>query len=714
MSKNVLYSSVFFSLACFTCLSYADEAVQPEMGPHPMRVSVRHIEGKGIGYNDGYTSLTGFFAPNPEGLPVLPFADVRGHVFDDGKFATNVGFGLRGILGDCWVFGGNTYYDFRHTKHHNYNQVSVGFEALHPRWEVRANGYLPVGRKTSKLFDKNETTATTFNSFSGHNALLNNCITKTGKMEYAMKGVDSEVGFHLFRSKDYDVFVGAGPYYFNFDEKNAIGGKVRAAVRIFEYVTLEAMNSYDTRFKEIIQGQISVNIPFGPRDDLSKSKTFAKSDKAYLLNQRMIQDVARQEIVVVDRKRKTEQCCSVATALDPSSGNPWVFYFVNNTSHSDGTFESPYPTLYQAQNASSPNDIIYVYAGDGTYNGMIDGIVLKDNQRLLGASTPHGLNTQFGNVVIPPQSNVMPYITNFTNINNNDGDVVTIANNNEVSGLNIFAYPFGNNGIATPFKFPGFLNNLNVNNNVFEVLSNSAGVFLTEVTGSVSISNNLFNLGRELSPDTSEGIFVGNTLVHNAAYSITNNTMTGGFAGIEMHFTNCTNFLTNISGNILNTGFDNPGIAIDLNSTVVVASNAEPVFFIENNKIVSEGPFGPNVGIFLTNEASASFNISYNQLYVSGADNIDIESDRRSSGNFVISSNEMFGLTDSAFLGPLASNVNLFLNDLSFSNVTITNNYMDGDTGNVYAFFGSTRFVPNPQPQANFLIASNNFTSAFG
>ena len=91
-----------------------------------MRATVRHIEGKGIGYNQGYTTLEGFFAPDPEKIAVMPFFDLRGHVFDNGKLAANGGLGARWRWG-CRAYGVNAYYDYRDDRR-GFNQVGVGLE----------------------------------------------------------------------------------------------------------------------------------------------------------------------------------------------------------------------------------------------------------------------------------------------------------------------------------------------------------------------------------------------------------------------------------------------------------------------------------------------------------------------------------------------------------------------------------------------------------
>ena len=67
-------------------------------GPKSMRITARHIEGRGVGYTQGYSTLEMFLAP-PASVDksFLPFLDLRGHIFNKGKPAANAGFGLRFI-----------------------------------------------------------------------------------------------------------------------------------------------------------------------------------------------------------------------------------------------------------------------------------------------------------------------------------------------------------------------------------------------------------------------------------------------------------------------------------------------------------------------------------------------------------------------------------------------------------------------------------------
>ncbi len=439
--------------------------------PRPMRLTLRHIEGEGVGYNQGYTTLEGFFAPlMPWKDHWVPFLDLRGHVFNNGKFAANTGIGMR-YLTDTRIWGANVYYDYRNTSHQHYNQISMGFESLGKIWDFRLNGYLPVGNTTSPSYGHAK-----FKAFKNHHMLI------TRKYDFAMKGANAEVGAHVNTFKKAPLYFATGPYYLEGQGKAAWGGEFRAAVDIFDYVRLEGNTSYDSIFRWIGQGQISVMISFGGKREIKQTKAGSCS-RDLALSQRVLQPVDRNEIIAITKKHKTTK------AINPATRQPYFFWFVNNTSHSAGTFESPFPTLVAAQNASSPQDIIYVFPGDGTSAGMNTGLVLKDNQKLFGAATPQTLTTTVGTVTIPPQATTMPIITGSIS------PVLSAANNNEISGIHFIV-----DGQPGFHGIEGInIANISIHNNVLDVIGhlnlspNVSGISLN-CRGTNLIEQNIFNV----------------------------------------------------------------------------------------------------------------------------------------------------------------------------------------------------------------------------
>lgn len=518
-----------------------------------MRATARYTTPKGIGYDGGYTTLEGFFSTNPCSHDSwLPFLDLRGHVFDNGKLAANAGFGLR-YLSKSRVWGMNAYYDYRSTKRQNYNQASAGLESLGRVWDFRINGYLPVGRKQSPYSHAK------FHSFTGHSFLIER------KKDFAMKGTNAEAGYHLDHFRSAPLYFAAGPYYLTGKGKTTWGGQLRATVEFFHgYLKLEGNTSYDHFFKWIGQGQVSVNIPFGKRCEVS-NKERCTEDRLFT---RAIQRVDRYEIIPVGKQK------TVAAAIDPATGQPWVFWVVNNTSHSLGTFEDPFPTLLEAQNASSANQVIYVFPGDGTVNGMSNGIVLKDSQQFLGASLAYSFPTTKGTVIIPAMASTSPSITNTA------GDVVTLGNNNAVSGFNITTTFDSSNGI-----FGNGISNLVARNNTFitPTTITTNGITLNSCFGQILVENSVFD-GFTCNDSSNNG---------NGIYCVSGALETLSITG-------------NSFNNISNPSLANGGSALFLNSsTINTVSSLSNTFNNFNNS---------SAGIFTQGGAITTFNFSDNTL----------------------------------------------------------------------------------------------------
>ena len=108
----------------------------------------------------------------------------------------------------------------------------------------------------------------------------------------------------------------------------------------------------------------------------------------------------------------TTTCALMLLGMELSAADPRVLY-VDNTAPNggNGSYAQPFNNLQDASTASGPGDTIFVSVGDGTSNGMNQGIVLKDSQNLMGSGFPL-----------------------ITNVN---GVAVELANYNQVTGIHI-------------------------------------------------------------------------------------------------------------------------------------------------------------------------------------------------------------------------------------------------------------------------------------
>jgi hypothetical protein len=474
--------------------------LRPRFSPnHRMHVGVRHNEARGIGYKDGYTTLEAFGIYDGCGVCFMPFVDLRAHVFNSGKWAGNVGIGERTFVSClCSTFGSYLYYDVREVGHHlTVNQLSPGFELVGKCMEYRINGYFPLGKQKSSKYGY------AFDEFEDHNIILKY------KQQRALTGGDAEVGVHLTENTRYDLYTGIGPYYLHAPGAHSWGGKVRLLGRFKEYVSLEASYSYDQLFHSVVQGSISLSMPFGCKIQRARTDKCSPMTSCLVLARAAFAP-SRLEIPAVKRVRKNER------AINPDTDDPWFVWFVNNTSSSDGTFESPFPTLVQAQNASSPNEMIYVFRGDGTTTGMNAGITLKDGQVFFGSGIKQSFATEQGTIKIPAFTAGNPSIAHTVVTST----VVALGNNNVVSGFNITA-PAQGAGVESLSK-----NSATIANNTIVASTLGAGIAIANGFGDFNIYNN------QVSGPTSSGVI--GILVEGAVNaSITHNAVSGCLIGIE-------------------------------------------------------------------------------------------------------------------------------------------------------------------------------------
>jgi hypothetical protein len=465
----------FFSLSSLTAETLCEM-------PKALYLSTKHIEGKGVGYNQGYTSLEAFFSPAYwiDGK-LLPLLDARMHIFNDGLSAANAGIGLRYLSARTW--GVNAFYDFRQTHKKDYSQISFGLESLGKVWDFRFNGYLPIFHKSTPLYDPH------FSHFSGHSLILSN------KQQFAFKSLQAEIGTHAIRVRHTPAYLAAGPYYLSTHGKATWGGRGRFGFDFFTYMRAEISSSYDSIFQWISQGQISLTIPFGPKK--SRPMRFGSScAKEKQIARQAIQRIDRNEIIPVDSRTVYTK------AINPATNKPYVFWFVDNQSQGHGTYHSRYPTLLQAQNSSKANDVIYVFPGNGTEEGMAEGLILKEGQRLFGSAMKHTIpgleNGSVFSIHIPKESSSRPLITLSETPADSRG-VIVLANNCEVAGIHITSLSsLGATKIGAVVGGPVSgavtqdigIKNPSIHDNIFEGTYYEAAIFLHNSQNTIEIKNN--------------------------------------------------------------------------------------------------------------------------------------------------------------------------------------------------------------------------------
>lgn len=582
----------------------ACEPIECKTAPRIYNLYTDHIFGRGVGFNQGYTTLGFFTSPRFVG-DWLPFLDLRGHIFNDGRWAANGGIGFRYFHEPRrFFFGANVFYDYRRYHQHNYNQIGAGLELTGEIFALRANGYIPVG-SDKKIRNY------TFKKFSGNNLLINE------NADLAMWGLDGEIDAHLISYKGAEFNFGAGPYYYQGDfGKSAVGGKVRASFLYRNFLYADCTTTFDRVFHWRCQGEVGFNFAFGPRfkNDACSSKCPLTCSNDAALMRRFTTPVERQEIVVVSKQKRQ------LTAIDPSTGLPFTFYFVNNLMilPGSGTYELPFSTLASAQTASNVNNTIYVHYGNGSTLGYNTGLVMKDNQRFFGSAVDQVVYTTNGPITIPALTpGFYPDITNPGAAAN----VVTLADNNEISGLQILSNAASLNGIiGTNVRRSPYIHDNRIFNFGTAAGAAEGGIRLTwtvatTVNNPLVIRNNLISITNGATGNNN-GIYIDFAVAGTSQLemAITNNTIVGNnVSGIVLETNNAAtvaNFIGTITNNNI-SGNTNNGVHYNI---AVAGGRENLLMWVNNNEIAGNASAAGNAGILLTSGVSGTLYCNNNSI----------------------------------------------------------------------------------------------------
>ncbi len=563
--------------------------------PPSFRFAFKHREANGIGYDQGYSSLDGFFLFSSMGN-WYPFFDVRAHLFNEGRPAANLGFGLRYLPDSIHaVFGINGFFDFKSTSHSTFEQAGAGIEILGTKWEMRANGYLPI-------FSKNNLYNLDFYQFHNHYAIFR------ASHEIAFKGFDLSITRSLVQKRKWDLSSTLDGYMFFADyDSKAVGGLFKFKSTLFKFFSLETQASYDSYFKTILQIQAAVAVPFGKRIAVNKKNLPNKQKLA--LARRLSEEVDRFEMIVSTKHPIN------SIARDPRTGNDLHIVFVNNQTYDQGkghgTAESPYTSLVEAEKHSAPWDMIYVYPGNGSAFQMDHGITLQDGQWLQSSTFPFPVNTAFGPSVVTSQTNVRP------NIGNIAGASVTLADNTIVDGFTMRSTTV--NVLGTDVV------NTQISNNYFKN-STSFDIILTNTSNNITLINN--------TSFSDSGLFLYS--IYNTHLVIQNNNFANkgtlnmdiAFAG-SSHSTvimqNRNEFHDSLEGSII-TAHDSSVVQCSLNENLFTAIPDGTAYCMK---------------IFATDSSTVIAVVDEN-LFASSAPGLVLESDLSATANWYVINNTGF------------------------------------------------------------------------
>ena len=216
--------------------------------------------GNFIGFKKGYSEL-GIFAAAANRANTHIFFDGREFNLAKDRWAGSLGLGFRIPLCCCsYILGANVYYDYLQAKlshcseesrcrNRAFNRVGVGVEFLSSCFDLRINGYIPVGKRERM----GEPLEIVF--FDGLHAEL-----RHGKV--LNWGIDAEIGIPIFQNNQFSSYLAVGGYYYaHMRSKHIYGPQARLELWWQRYVSVELWYSYDQRYQSQYLGKVFFNIP---------------------------------------------------------------------------------------------------------------------------------------------------------------------------------------------------------------------------------------------------------------------------------------------------------------------------------------------------------------------------------------------------------------------------------------------------------------------
>lgn len=385
-------------------------------------IDVRNMAGSGVGYRNGYTQV-GAFLPlwGSDDWFIAPQA--RLIVTDTQRVGANIGAVARRYVSD-WdrIVGANLYYDYDESYlGNNYHQVGFGFETLGQWWDARGNVYLPTGGGQTNNMGPAGLDSSLY--------YIQNQIAVRGYdfIEQSLKGGDIEFGVPVLPSTPWLRAFG-GAYFYSGDGHNPTGvrGRIDANISNDLLVGLNVThdNVYGTNLNAVVDFRFSGFLP---------TRYFPQ----WTTQERMLTQVQRNWRITTDQYLVAKDI----PVINPRDDQPYFVVHVdsNNAAAGDGTAENPYQNL--PGTVPVPTDLVLVQRGQSTEAAPYTGnIQLVDYARMLGEGKAHIFDgyVTYGSFSHVYNDTVLPGFSNsglYPFLSNPAGDIVTLANHNEVSAF---------------------------------------------------------------------------------------------------------------------------------------------------------------------------------------------------------------------------------------------------------------------------------------
>ncbi|MDB5385708.1 MAG: hypothetical protein JWM11_1354, partial [Planctomycetaceae bacterium] len=592
---------------------------------------LNYTAGNGVGWNDGgYTQFGGWLPFTEFGSDTMLYGEARTFLTNDHMVGSVWGLGARQYMTDWDRFvGAAVYYDnnWGNSPIGGFGQITTSFETIGSFWDGRINGYFPTRDSVRPL-----TGAAGGATIGSDPFYQGNRIFFGGQANFleALQGGDAEVGIPLLPGGQQWLRGYTGYYAYNSNShKDVQGFRGRLEAQLSDDLSVQGIVTDDRTFGTLVNLQVDIRL--GGGRPIRAFPSLTTKERMYLpvqRNWRIATNTFRAPIKVVARDITDHHKIGVA----------WVDNS-NNSGVANGTVEHPFQTLAQAEAAANV-DLILVKHGNGDYDG---GIALKDNQRLLGEGREHLFDAYaaFGKVAMQGTFN-LPGFTNDPSLTptlrNAAGDIVTLANNNEVSS---FILPDAGGHAIYGTGITDFdLNYLTITNPALGgiVLNNAAGtgkINHSTIDGSlgdaIAINNvnaNPLNLTISDMASVTNNVRALAILADNSTIqaSVDGYLASANQSGLDLKVANGGLLDTQIT----NSTFDN---STSGDSVRLTAVDPNSKLSMDMANTTARGGFGNGLVLDSSNQAQINATVTDGDFSHSGLDGVHVVADGNSTGN---------------------------------------------------------------------------------
>jgi len=640
---------------------------------------------------------------------------------DNPSFSLNVGYRDYDTDDDL-INGGYLGVDSRATDDSTFYQLAAGYEHIRDDWELRLNGYVPIGDATNTIRAVNVDAVETSSGFEANQLVLSAVGERQRifRQENALGGFDVEVGAQLddWYGGELRGFVGA---YLLSGEESSLGIQARLLADFESNFNAGLSLQHDDLFGTSVSFGVSASLP-GTRFHDAGERSFQEENEVVI---RLRDSLVRRPTVAINEVDESEivSVNRVEPLRNPEEEEDYRFVHValeGGAGTGDGTYENPFGAVEDAiallntdsDTYSDGNTVVYVDGENAA--ASIPGFAIPDRVRVLSqgpAQTiagmefpgfpstatrlPFSADQNFnvasdapnanGITVALPDSNdgVFPTITGGPN-----ADLVTLGESNVLAGFVL--RDATNHGVSA-----ANVNNAELRNNLIENAGGS-GVSFDDVGGSIVLLDN------EINGSGDRGIQIQNSLTEQAVeiaiagFDLADNQVGMEFisSASETEFpsqrivvgpsttantSQGTSNGTALTNSVLNSTAEGI-IAEATGSTASLASAATQELSITDTTVDGSGAEGVRL---LTQDGASSqeFSLTRGTVSNSGGNGLTFVNGEDTGGAIQSASVQEIVVRDSTIANNAGNGVDVTLADAGAQELVIRNNQIVNNTG---------------------------------